>query len=1187
MSRSPGVPSLWTSVLSECETPSLEDVESLILALQSWDSVDILFESGAIVSLFDRLEQEDDLELRSLYLKGVKTIMGKEGGLQRMCRSSNFVGQVALSLDCVDVSICTQVLELLAVLAVGSEDGFESVRSAMDYYRLAKRERVRFESLVEALRSESTSTSFQRDVMLFVNAVVNSAPDVDQRVEIRSDFLRAGALDAIQKLKDRTLICAGSLSTDSYELEIQLQVFETVLENDHKTTLAALEYGDTPDDGGEMAVKLDDVDSLFHAIKTHARQHHCDQQLLGVLQYFVAIPSYDVLGKEQWATILRASHRAVLGVDDDFDCGLEEIKVLLSWKKALEDRDGTIESLRNELKNREKELAKIKNDVPLEKLKEELKIRDAKIAELEKTAAPTKNGTIADDPKYGKYFQMLKMHIPRPAVEAKMRAEGVDPAILNLDPSKPLIVGGKTLQDDPKYAKYFQMLKMHIPRPAVEAKMRAEGVDPAILDQNPLSPSAPKEPVASDHPKFGKYFAMLKMHIPKAAVEAKMRGEGTFVPKLLDLDPSKPIPPNFFGPPLKDDPTFSKYFQMLKMHIPKAAVEGKMRAEGVAEALIPVLSCDPNAPLPDKFKNQSSTTVKKPPPKNDKPSKPNPKPRVAMRSLFWSKIDASLQEKTVWKNLSDEKVQLDLDALELDFAKVKKKSPEEELAEKEKEKLKEAKPTSVGLVDGKVSQNVGIALKKIKMSNKDLVDAIIKVDEGKLDLPRMELLLKSCPSPEDAALVADWAASNDPKLLGQVEAFFFEIAPIPDIQQRLECMVFKQKLETTCEILDDRLKVITAACEQVSRSERLAKLLEVVLKLGNYLNGGTTRGGLIGYKLDALVKLATVKSLDNQKTLMNWLVQWCEEKDPSLLEFATDFPDIDEAARCPLTAWQDDFRQLEKKITLVQQQIAARRKQMAKNDRFVEVLGPFKDQADTEAATLRHRFQATEQRFAVLVASFGEDAKTCGVEAFFKDLLGDFVAAFHKAQSQNQKRRAMEEKAAQKKVAEEKKAALKAQSGELVTNIFQDLGNEAADDILAKLQGPRENRRKKYRGPAPTTDEQANSPNSERMSKFIDRIQGHGSGSRAKKKLDAWRTTTGTTASATPPPPAQSDRAARAQAKLKAFRDKHEDRPQKRASMENQPDLQALAGGDDPAPQGELLRKLQQVKKKNTKRSQV
>ena len=55
------------------------------------------------------------------------------------------------------------------------------------------------------------------------------------------------------------------------------------------------------------------------------------------------------------------------------------------------------------------------------------------------------------------------MHLPAGAVKQKMTAEGLDPAILDMDPNSPAPSagggggGGPPLKDDPKYAKFFKM----------------------------------------------------------------------------------------------------------------------------------------------------------------------------------------------------------------------------------------------------------------------------------------------------------------------------------------------------------------------------------------------------------------------------------------------------------------------------------------------------------------------------------------------------------------------------------------------------------------------------------------------------------------------------------------------------------------------------------------------------------
>jgi len=73
--------------------------------------------------------------------------------------------------------------------------------------------------------------------------------------------------------------------------------------------------------------------------------------------------------------------------------------------------------------------------------------------------------------KDAKYFKMLKMGLPKGAVQNAMTRDGEDPSIMDLDPEKSVasqldkgeedeVDNGPPLKDDPKYAKYFKMLKM-------------------------------------------------------------------------------------------------------------------------------------------------------------------------------------------------------------------------------------------------------------------------------------------------------------------------------------------------------------------------------------------------------------------------------------------------------------------------------------------------------------------------------------------------------------------------------------------------------------------------------------------------------------------------------------------------------------------------------------------------------
>jgi len=87
------------------------------------------------------------------------------------------------------------------------------------------------------------------------------------------------------------------------------------------------------------------------------------------------------------------------------------------------------------------------------------------------------------------------------------------------------------------------------------------------------------------------------------------------------------------------------------------------------------------------------------------------------------------------------------------------------------------------------------------------------------------------------------------------------------------------------------------AVSEVHKSDKFKKLLEFVLAVGNYLNGGTARGQAYGFKLEALKKLRDTKTADNQSTLLHYLVQLVDSKNPEVSNFPKDLKHVVAAAR--------------------------------------------------------------------------------------------------------------------------------------------------------------------------------------------------------------------------------------------------------------------------------------------------
>jgi len=55
------------------------------------------------------------------------------------------------------------------------------------------------------------------------------------------------------------------------------------------------------------------------------------------------------------------------------------------------------------------------------------------------------------------------------------------------------VASGPKLKDDPRYGKYFKMLNLGVPRPAIQLKMKAEGVDPTMIEKDPEEPAPPMD----------------------------------------------------------------------------------------------------------------------------------------------------------------------------------------------------------------------------------------------------------------------------------------------------------------------------------------------------------------------------------------------------------------------------------------------------------------------------------------------------------------------------------------------------------------------------------------------------------------------------------------------------------------------------------------------------------------------
>ena len=68
-------------------------------------------------------------------------------------------------------------------------------------------------------------------------------------------------------------------------------------------------------------------------------------------------------------------------------------------------------------------------------------------------------------------------------------------------------------------------------------------------------------------------------------------------------------------------------------------------------------------------------------------------------------------------------------------------------------------------------------------------------------------------------------------------------------------MITKQTFTMKHETCVERLILMQTALDQVRSNKNLIEFLKIVLAVGNYMNGGTIRGGAFGFKMGSLTKV--------------------------------------------------------------------------------------------------------------------------------------------------------------------------------------------------------------------------------------------------------------------------------------------------------------------------------------------
>ncbi|KAM8843899.1 delphilin isoform 2-T2 [Spinachia spinachia] len=404
-----------------------------------------------------------------------------------------------------------------------------------------------------------------------------------------------------------------------------------------------------------------------------------------------------------------------------------------------------------------------------------------------------------------------------------------------------------------------------------------------------------------------------------------------------------------------------------------------------------------------------------PPPPLPPPCTPPPLPRpslsrmdsnhMSVKRLRWEQVENS--EGTIWgqlgansdyEKLHDMVKYLDL---ELHFGTQKSSLTPPESSVTETFRKKDV----IEILSHKKAYNASILIAHLKLSPGELRQVLMNMVADRLEPAHLKQLLLYAPDAEEVKKYEGYR--QDPSKLSEPDQFVLQLLSVPEYKTRLQCLLFKCSLQEKTEELRGALDCLYKASMELKTSKKLAKILEFVLAMGNYLNNSQpkTSKTTTGFKINFLTELSTTKTVDGKSTFLHILVKSLCHHFPDVLDFSKDLTMVPLAVKVNMRIITSDLNDLDTTIKDIRS--ACQKMPASGEDRFAAVMSNFLENSHPAVQSLESLQQRAMEEFTKTACYFGEDGNTTNTEAFFgifAQFMDKFERALHDQQAaENQK----------------------------------------------------------------------------------------------------------------------------------------------------------------------------------------
>ncbi|XP_053567947.1 formin-1 [Bombina bombina] len=369
---------------------------------------------------------------------------------------------------------------------------------------------------------------------------------------------------------------------------------------------------------------------------------------------------------------------------------------------------------------------------------------------------------------------------------------------------------------------------------------------------------------------------------------------------------------------------------------------------------------------------------------NKAPRKPPIEPSCPMKPLYWTRIQVKSESNspTLWEILKEPSI-VDTKEFEEMFSKANVQQKKKPLSESYQKKTKAKK--IIKLLDGKRSQAVGILISSLHLDMKDILQAILNVDDSVVDLETLQALYENRAQKEEVEMIKkhyENSKDEDVKLLDKPEQFLYELSQIPNFSERSQCIIFQSTFAEGIGSVCRKVDIIIRACKGLLEMDSVKDIMGLILAFGNYMNGGNrTRGQADGFGLEILPKLKDVKSADNGISLMDYAARYyIRHVDPNGGTEKSIFPlpepqDLFQASQVKFEDVEKELRKLRKDLEVCEKQATVVIKNSSEDH-----LQPFKDKMEVFVQRAKEEHKTEENNLSKAQSSFEETVGYFGLK---------------------------------------------------------------------------------------------------------------------------------------------------------------------------------------------------------------